>query len=325
MIRNRDSLKKFCHVDCDRFAFLRDFLEGKGIRSRVLQQSGTRNIFVDFPGDHYASGSQIKVLTAHYDRAPGSPGANDNSAAVFQLVELAERLLRRDRRHNTLIVFTDHEEITEDNPSVRTQGAYKLGEYLQEWRKRDKTQFAFFNFDLCGIGDTLILSTANESLLEKRGMAGSSIYRRTRELREVALDVMGRVRECPYFALETPFSDNIGLLLNDFPSVLITILPYQEAVQYRSRYRMLCDELKRNGDLKGAPDFLQNSCCGQLREKIRTIIPRTWERMHCEDDRIETLEECAFVRMEQLLDRFAATEVPLSRFSESAAVRSVRE
>ena len=315
MIRNWDKLKEFCSTDCDRFAFLQKYLQEAGLNTRILESSGSRNIFLDFPQDQYGSGVQIKVLTAHYDRTPQSPGANDNSAAVFQLADLAVRLLRRGRKHNTLIIFTDHEEITEDNPSVRTQGAYKLGSYLHRWLKSESTQFAFFNFDLCGIGDTLILSTANETLLEKKGLAGTPIYRRTRELRETAMDVMGRVRECPFFALETPFSDNIGLLLNGFPSVLITMLPYQEAVQYRSRYRMLSDELKRSGDLSGTPDFLQNSTAGVLREKIRDIIPRTWERMHCEDDRIETLEEGAFRLMEQLLDRFAATEIPLSRFS----------
>jgi len=309
-----EMLKEFCSSGCDRFDFLQSYLHGLGIRTKILEISGSRNIFLELPKEQFYPDAQIKVLTAHYDRAPGTPGANDNSAAVLQLAALACRLLCRGRKHNTLIVFTDHEEITEENPSVQTQGAYKLGQYLARWQGHDNSQFAFFNFDLCGVGDTLIVSTASESLLEKRGLIGTSIYRRIRELRESVLDIMGRVRECPCFRIETPFSDNIGLLLNELPSVLITLLPYQEAVQYRSRYRMLTDQLRASGDLEGAPDFLQDPFSSRLRDNIRTIIPGTWERMHSPDDRLETLEQGAFQLMEQLLDRCAATELPLSRF-----------
>lgn len=314
MIKDFEALREFCAPECDRHAFLTAHLRGKGLPFTELQLTGSRNIFLGFPPEHYDPDGRIKVLTAHYDRAPGSPGANDNSAAVFQLIALAERLIYRSKRHNVLVIFTDHEEIPPENPTVTGQGAYKLGQFLAE-RARRKTgaagDFAFFNFDLCGVGDTLILSTANESLLERSGLAGSTLHRQILELQETAMDIMGRVRECPFFSLETPFSDNIGLMLNQFPAVLITMLPYPEAVAYRSRLRVLQQETAALGE--SGPGFLVDPACPERNRRIRSIVPRTWDRMHTDDDMVETLEENAFWLMEALLDRIAGTELKPTR------------
>lgn len=318
MIRDGEALREFCAPDCDRYAYLTAQLRSKGLPFSELEITGSRNIFLGFPPEHYDPDCRIKVLTAHYDRAAGSPGANDNSAAVFQLLGLAERLVYRSKRHNVLVIFTDHEEVSPQHPTVTGQGAYKLGRFLAE-RARRKAEaggdFAFFNFDLCGVGDTLILSTANESLLERSGLAGGILHRQILELQEAAMDIMGRVRECPFFCLETPFSDNIGLMLNKFPAVLITMLPYPEAVQYRSRLRVLQQEAAARGE--GVPDFLMDANCPAANRRIRSIIPRTWDRMHTDDDMVETLEENAFWLMASLLDRIAATELKPSRLGQS--------
>ena len=319
MIQDYDALKDFVSRECDRHAFLVRYLRGKGLDCRSLQIAESKNIFIQLPAEQYDRLSRIKVLTAHYDRAPGSPGANDNSAAVFQLVALGKRLLDSGKVHNTLIIFTDHEELTEDNPSVQEQGAFKLGRFLAEREGRPgvpDAQYAFFNFDLCGVGDTLILSTANDTLLERSGLSGGGLHRQIRELQEAALDIMGRVRGCPYFTLETPFSDHIGLPLNRYPSVLIPLLPYQEAVGYRSRFRLLQKDMQSAGMLQeGRPGFLLDGSNPGPGRRIRSIIPRTWDRMHTDDDRIETLEEGAFQIMEELLNRIARTPIPLSRLA----------
>jgi len=50
-----------------------------------------RNLSVETPGESRAS---RLVVGAHYDTAPGTPGADDNASAVAVLIETAGRLLR---------------------------------------------------------------------------------------------------------------------------------------------------------------------------------------------------------------------------------------
>ncbi len=59
------------------------------------------NIIVELPGSHKRD--EIIVIGAHYDSAPGTPGANDNASAVAGLLELARML--KDSRPNRTIRF----------------------------------------------------------------------------------------------------------------------------------------------------------------------------------------------------------------------------
>ncbi|MDD2806289.1 MAG: M28 family peptidase [Elusimicrobiales bacterium] len=70
------------------------------------------------------------VLAAHYDTAPGTPGADDNASAVAILLEAA-RLLRRENpaREIRLVAFG-----TEEPPSFTTRdmGSFRYLRYLKE-------------------------------------------------------------------------------------------------------------------------------------------------------------------------------------------------
>jgi len=70
------------------------------------------------------------VLAAHYDTAPGTPGADDNASAVAILLEAA-RLLRRENpaREIRLVAFG-----TEEPPSFTTRdmGSFRYLSYLKE-------------------------------------------------------------------------------------------------------------------------------------------------------------------------------------------------
>ena len=50
------------------------------------------------------------VIGAHYDSAPGTPGADDNASAVSILLEIARALANRQLRRTVRIVFFDCEE-----------------------------------------------------------------------------------------------------------------------------------------------------------------------------------------------------------------------
>jgi Zn-dependent M28 family amino/carboxypeptidase len=73
------------------------------------------NIEVELRG--VAKPNEIVVLGAHYDSAPGSPGANDNASALACLIHLAGRLAgRRSARTLRLVAFTN-----EEPPFTRTR------------------------------------------------------------------------------------------------------------------------------------------------------------------------------------------------------------
>lgn len=70
------------------------------------------------------------ILAAHYDTAPGTPGADDNASAVAILLEAA-RLLRKENpaREIRLVAFS-----TEEPPSFTTRdmGSFRYMRYLKE-------------------------------------------------------------------------------------------------------------------------------------------------------------------------------------------------
>ena len=97
----------FTAPDTNRLLFLERLLKAKDIPCTVVELAGRAHIAVRFGKGAYHPFFQTTTLIAHYDRdegPPPSPGANDNSAACFLLVELAEKLLTREN-HNIMILF----------------------------------------------------------------------------------------------------------------------------------------------------------------------------------------------------------------------------
>lgn len=68
---------------------------------------GFRNLWVEIPG---RAGSGLYVVTAHYDSALGTPGADDNASGVAALLELARSLAGRELEHGIRLVAVPNEE-----------------------------------------------------------------------------------------------------------------------------------------------------------------------------------------------------------------------
>ena len=104
----------FLDPNLDRCAFISAWLGERSISHTIVELAGKKHIVVRFTSDAYDPRFRMKTLVAHYDRADGTPGANDNSAACFQLMLLAERLasprVKSYGTHNVRIFFTDGEE-----------------------------------------------------------------------------------------------------------------------------------------------------------------------------------------------------------------------
>ena len=89
--------------------FIRQTLEGFGYRVRehrfVADGKECANLEVVIEGE----GDPL-VVGAHYDTAPGTPGADDNASGVASLLVIAERLRKRNFRREVRIVFFTNEE-----------------------------------------------------------------------------------------------------------------------------------------------------------------------------------------------------------------------
>ena len=77
--------------NAEREAAVASYLEARGVpfaRHRFASSEGSGENFTVEIG----SGRRVLLLIAHHDAVPGSPGANDNAAAVGILLTLLERL-----------------------------------------------------------------------------------------------------------------------------------------------------------------------------------------------------------------------------------------
>jgi hypothetical protein len=91
-------------------------------------------------------GERVLVLIAHHDAVPGSPGANDNAAAVGILLTLLERLHAvPPRRVRVRLLFAALEEL----------GYLGARAYVADTPLPDV--LGVVSLELCGVGDSLVL------------------------------------------------------------------------------------------------------------------------------------------------------------------------
>lgn len=269
------SFDEFIAFGTDRFALLRRLLEDLALTASVLTVAGNRHILVSPspedlaappPADrsHRPSPANPVVLVAHYDRVADSPGANDNSASVFLLIETALKL-RQAHALNWLIIFTDKEELA-PGEGIRHQGSYTLARGL---RRAGLGKGRFYTFDACGCGDTLIISTTADYLMKnEQGLGIARTRQAVRQLRTWALETARRLRLDRLVLAPTPFSDDAGFLRAGVAAQTITVLPAREAVPFTSL-------LRKNPAFAGAlvKREVQDSYDRQL-------IPETWRTLN---------------------------------------------
>ena len=263
----------FIAPDADRFGVLSEHTERLGLNAVVISIEGNRHFFI-FPknrnlkphagGSFPFRGQSPVVLTAHYDRVPGSPGANDNSAAVFHLLKAA-LTLNRQQIDKWIIIFTDKEEL-QSGEGIGEQGSFSLAEKLRLW---GLTRARIFNFDACGTGDTFVFSATAGFLLNKNRKPG---YRRASQtinlLRETALGAARRLRFSKVLYVPTPFSDDAGFLKGGIPAQTITMLPAGEAGPYATMLRV-------------SPELADMIIAGSANRKL---IPETWRCLNGPED-----------------------------------------
>ena len=277
----------FLEPAADRRAFITERLAAQGIPYRTVTLQDKTHIVITYRQSAYNPRFKMKTLIAHYDRAAGTQGANDNSAACIQLLLFAQTLLQKRDAHNIRIIFTDGEEAGADG--IKNQGSYRLGQGL---RALSMQQDDIFVFDMCGSGDTLILSESGIYGRDTRKTAAlSALHRRCR----IYADAACRGR---WLSLPTAYSDNAGLISAGLTAQVITVLPRAEA-ELLMRYMPRSEALQRciitNAHVP--PD-----------SPLAAIIPQTWQRMHTPQDRLETLTPQAFILVDKMLRYLAGVK-----------------
>ena len=223
--------REFIAPKADRFTVLRKIINEAELEFSINNIAGNRHFFIMPPQKEEYNKRRLTILVAHYDRFPGSPGANDNSAAVLILIETALKLIK-DKISNWLIIFTDKEELSGEE-GIQNQGAYSLA---AEMRKVKMENSRFFIFDACGIGDTMLISTTADYLL-KNEAGGEKLRASIKELREQALETAQNLRMIKVLLAPTLFSDDLGFLRAGVATQTITMLPSEECGSFISILR----------------------------------------------------------------------------------------
>ena len=255
----------FISPEADRSTILKEILKEAGLEYKITEIAGCRHFIVTPPHEQLKSigRNPPTILVAHYDRAEGSPGANDNSSGVFILIETAMKLIKK---HKTgwLVIFTDREEL-KPGEKIQSQGAYALAEGLKNL-KMEKTKI--FSFDSCGTGDTLVISTTLESLLKNE--AGADKFRDSiLELRKFTLDTARSLNMAKVLLAPVPFSDDAGFFRAGLIAQTVTVLPSKECIQ-------LVSDLRKN------PEFAEFLVSAEMRQANRSLssIPETWRALN---------------------------------------------
>lgn len=197
--------------NAEREAAVARYLMARGVdlaRHRFASFEGRGENFGVDVGD----GPRTLVLIAHHDAVPGSPGANDNAAAVAVLLTLLERLPRLVRPGTRVrLIFTAAEELgyLGARAWVRDQALGDIAGVL--------------SLELCGIGDCLaIWDAAGETpflgtvraAFEGQGLA-----------RDQGYHVVGRI---PVFG-----SDHRAFAAAGIPAYGLSVMPVAHAAALR--------------------------------------------------------------------------------------------
>jgi len=191
--------------NAEREAAVRWYLERRGAaiethRFATFEGRG-ENLSVEIGG-----GDRVVVLIAHHDAVPGSPGANDNAAAVGILLHLLPRL-KVPPSLRVRVLFTAAEEL----------GYLGARVYVRDVPLRNIA--GVLSLELCGIGDTLAIWDAGPETDFLRGVTGALDGLGLR--RDEGYHVVGRI---PVFG-----SDHRAFAAAGIPAYGLSVVPLAQA------------------------------------------------------------------------------------------------
>ena len=284
------AFSEFIAPQTDRCAFIQDWLIKHGVESAVAAIDGKNHILVQFASQAYNPRFKIKTVIAHYDRVAGSPGANDNSAADWQIMNWAVELSKATSFHNIRIFFTDGEELGW-NTGVSEQGAYGIA---TTFKKLGITNDDVYVFDCCGRGEVPVLGKTEIPV-----HAGTSFLKQFNDLSERTQDLLRRASPGRWMCLPVPYSDNASFLACGIPAVAITMLPAEEASLYA---RELMNTKSLESEVMNREATKKQRLEGKTPEyAYKERMPQTWRRFHTANDNEASLTPESFTVMQNVL------------------------
>ena len=286
---------------------MQNWLTAEGIPFTPVVTGESVHLYVNFPSTAYNPLFKVKTILVHYDRALGAdgsfitPGANDNSAAVYQVLCLAKRLLSGSLAlsggvHNVRIFFTDGAElgtgskvstarIASGSPAfasnraaggfygtrsvssgAKAQGAFALASLF---KKLGIEHDDVYVVDGCGRGEVLTVSTAG-----KDSPASASFVRRFNALFEHTCALAKQASLNKWISVPVPYSDNAGFLASGIPAVAVTMLPSDEASVYMRQLqkdKTFARSVMTHGVAAHGAGFLSSSSSAGLSSAAATV------------------------------------------------------
>ncbi len=267
---------RFIEIQADRLAILKETLATYELQFREVVLNGDTHVLVYPHNTTRKPAKKIKLLTAHYDRVPGTQGVLDNSCAVWQLLEYAANPLQKE---NIIIAFTDHEEIPHEG-SAKEQGAFFLGKALASMGIEAP---AVFCFDVTGHGDTVIIADTVQQVVG-RYPALQPLQQQISLLSKLLLGALTKHVRCVEGHL--PFGENLGFMLSGYPALEISIVPEAQAPR-----RM-------------------NDFTGSVHPHSNPPAPEFWAYLHTKQDTLDLITPEAFFIMQKVLACLGSLRLP---------------
>ncbi len=239
---------------------LETVLAARGVPARRLPYRTVEGAGLSFVAE-VGRGPRVLLLAGHHDAVPGSPGANDNAAAVGILLALWDRLVADPPRRLTvrLAFFGDEER------GMLGSRVYARTAALEEL-------VGVVSLELCGIGDSLALWDVTPALAETALLQSFT----------VTAEALGYRRDESYHLAEpVPFfgSDHRPFADRGVPGVGLTVVPTAAVEALRA--------------------FIYGGVRGVLVSPSRRPAPFT--TYHTAGDRPETLDPGALARVIDVL------------------------
>jgi len=282
LLKDSKAFSLFIKPETDRNLFIQNWLTGNNINFTEIKLQEKKHILIRFPQPQYNPMFKIKTVIAHYDRVSDTEGANDNSFAVFVLMNWAKKLSQSSYAHNIRIIFTDGEE---SEKGLNSQGAFHLAGLLQ---KLNITKDEVFVFDCMGRGNIPVLCDINVP-----SGASESFKKEYAKLEGEATKLMDK-STAHWLTLPTSYSDNAGFIARGIPAVTITMLPSKEAENYLSLL------------LKTKAKSIEELNRMNFNADEKKLYPETWNLINSSQDKKETLTDESQGIFEKILENLAA-------------------
>lgn len=202
-------LKDICVGDNkDRFNSIVSILNSLKIDHDIYDYGNGKNIYI-----HFGQNKFKNLFIAHHDKIELAPGANDNGAAIIELIYFAEYLKNNNINKDLTICFTDNEENLTRFENLEHMGSYKI---IEDHNSKIESVVVF---DACGIGDSLIISY--------------------NKFNNYYHDV---IMFTDSYIIKTPYSDNYCFDLFYIPSILVSFIPYKEIMGEKKTWKLMHTE-----------------------------------------------------------------------------------